>query len=257
MKGVQERMTSKAKLLFDRFAERPIAYYPVYAKICGGITAGLLLSQLVYWGRVSKWREFYKTGRELREEISMGRHEFLSAKKKIRTLGFALTRVKNYPPVTYYKVMVDKIIEAISNCPDTKQSVSESQTNGVRKPDNIHTENTTEKIYIVFKFWNSQKIIQHREFEKFKPHIQAKLKSYTMEEINQAIKNYKEILDSPDHFFSYRWSLDQFLSRKNGLDRFLDREAVMREFIKDSNGNGNGYRNQAEINSASSGKLVL
>ena len=112
-------------------------------------------------------------------------------------------------------------------------------------------------IYRIFECWNSQKIIQHREFEKFKSCIRAKLKNYSEKEIIQAIKTYKEILESTAHYFSHRWTLNQFLTQKNALDRFLDHEAVMSELSNRSNGNGNGYRSQAEINSASSGQVVI
>jgi hypothetical protein len=36
------------KALLEEFQERPIAFYPIYAKITAGINAGLLLSQLLY-----------------------------------------------------------------------------------------------------------------------------------------------------------------------------------------------------------------
>jgi len=101
-------------------------------------------------------------------------------------------------------------------------------------------ESIKENIYKIFKFWNDQNITVHREIEKFKPYINARLKSYTPEEITQAIKNYKDILESPDHFFSYEWTLEEFLTRKNGLDKFMDREKAFRNYKDKSNGNGNG-----------------
>jgi hypothetical protein len=135
---------------------------------------------------------------------------------------------------------------------DSKQNGNHacSSNNGTSK-ESIKESN--KDIYRIFKFWNSQKIIQHREFEKFKPHIQAKLKSYTMEEIIVAIQVYKKVLDSPDHYFTHEWTLKQFLTQANGMDRFLNEDKALVNFAKR---NGNGYRNQAEINSASSGEVV-
>ena len=36
------------KEVLEQFQELPIAYHKIYAKITGSITAGLLLSQLLY-----------------------------------------------------------------------------------------------------------------------------------------------------------------------------------------------------------------
>ncbi|MGV7222465.1 MAG: hypothetical protein ACQ9MH_13150 [Nitrospinales bacterium] len=151
-------MNKESLKIFDKLSEQVIAYRPVYARICGGVTGGILLSQLVYWGKVSEWREFFKTDIELRNEIGLSRHEMITAKKKIQDLGFAETDTRGYPPRTFYSLNLDKIIEAISICPASEkpivrkadkhspksgQTVSEKQTNIVRNPDNIHTEITT------------------------------------------------------------------------------------------------------------------
>lgn len=74
----------------------------------------------------------------------------------------------------------------------------------------------------LFALWNSQNIITHRDFEKFKPHLTEALKTYSLDEIKAAVVNYAIVLAGDDYFFSYRWTLDQFLTRKNGIDRFLE-----------------------------------
>lgn len=139
-----------------------------------------------------------------------------------------------------------------SNDSEQKGNHACSSNNGTSKES---IKESIKDIYRVFEVWNEANIIQHREFEKFKSHIQAKLKSYTVDEIIEAIKTYAEILASDQHFFSYRWTLDQFLCQKNGLDRFLDRDAAMSEFSKSNN--GNGYGSRVEHNSASSGKVAV
>lgn len=107
-------------------------------------------------------------------------------------------------------------------------------------------------IYRIFKFWNDQKITVHREFKKYEPCIKARLKLYSLEEITQAIKNYKDILESPDHFFTYEWTLDEFLTRKKGLDKFMDRAKAFKNFRN----NGNGYKSQADHNAATGGVVI-
>lgn len=110
-------------------------------------------------------------------------------------------------------------------------------------------------IQSIFDCWNAKKIIKHRIFDNFKSAIKQSLQHYSNEEIFHAIENYAEVLKSDKCYFSHRWNLDQFLNQKNGMERFLDREACLKEFT--INKNGNRYKSQAELNSASSGKLVI
>lgn len=98
-------------------------------------------------------------------------------------------------------------------------------------------------IYKIFEFWNSQNIQNHREINKFEKCINARLKFYTEEEIIQAIKNYKDILDSDNHFYSYAWSLKRFLTQTNGLDNFIDRERASKNYW--NIGNDSEYRKGA------------
>lgn len=116
--------------------------------------------------------------------------------------------------------------------------------------------NESKDIYTVFDFWNAQKIVEHRDISKFESCIKAKLEYFKPEEIIQAVKNYKTVLDSEDHFFNYRWSLSEFLSRKGGLEKFMDQAKPLKNFLRRQSPS-NGFKSQAEINSASSGRLVL
>jgi len=61
--------------------QKPIAYQRIYAQITKSLTAGLLLSQVVYWWYACKETEFYKTDRSFAEELFMGNSEFRNAKK--------------------------------------------------------------------------------------------------------------------------------------------------------------------------------
>jgi hypothetical protein len=106
-----------------------------------------------------------------------------------------------------------------------KQGCSRDSLNAFKIKDNNKTY-----IYRVFDFWNEQNIIQHRDINKFVSCINACLKNYSVDEITGAIKNYRDVLTSSEHFFSYRWALSEFLSRKNGLDKFMDREIAFRNY---------------------------
>ncbi len=105
-----------------------------------------------------------------------------------------------------------------SNSPRTTQEQPSDTSKEVKEVENVKKE-----IKDIFNFWNSQKIIQHRNIEGFVPEINARLKDYSPEEIKEAIKNYAEILNSDDYIWSYRWSLKDFLGRKkDNIARFLN-----------------------------------
>ena len=76
-----------------------------------------------------------------------------------------------------------------------------------------------ENIYSIFSFWNEQQIIVHRETKtSLAECINARLEKYKVDEIKEAIKNYKTILFSKDYYWTHKWTLKQFLQR--GLDLF-------------------------------------
>ena len=74
------------------YTKNCIAYYPIYTKITGSITCGILLSQIMYWYKKTKGKEFYKIDKELQEEIQLTDNEMRSAKKKLKDFnGFPIT----------------------------------------------------------------------------------------------------------------------------------------------------------------------
>jgi len=78
-----------------------------------------------------------------------------------------------------------------------------------------------ENINILFSFWNSKEIIQHKFLTgQIENAISGALKDYTVDEIKTAISNYSEIIKDDAYFFNYKWGLRDFLKR--GLDKFMD-----------------------------------
>ncbi len=110
---------------------------------------------------------------------------------------------------------------------------------------NIYSLKNENEKYL-FDKWNSLKITRHREFEKFKPCLTAKLNHYSKAEIEQGFQNYAIILASDKHYFSHRWTLYDFLTRKNGFDKFLPANNPFETFKnftnKEKNTNDDGYR---------------
>jgi len=132
------------KLLLKSFSERPIAYYPIYAKITGSITAGILLNQCCYWFYSIDNKEFYKTDKEFCDDLSIGLYELKSAKKRLQELGLISLKRRGVPAKTFYQLHEDILITLITSYGKNPQLVS-GKTNNllVEKPITI-TETTTE-----------------------------------------------------------------------------------------------------------------
>lgn len=86
-----------------------IAYKPIYAKITGSLTAGILLSQIEYWWQIMKEKPFYKIDSDFCDEIGCGFWELRAAKKKLTELGLIKTVKKGVPPKTFYVFQANTI----------------------------------------------------------------------------------------------------------------------------------------------------
>ena len=71
-----------------------LAFHPALSRVAGSITAGLMLSQSLYWTRVlmqpqrqpNAW--FWKTHRDWETEIALSKHEQITARKRLSALPF-------------------------------------------------------------------------------------------------------------------------------------------------------------------------
>lgn len=106
--------------------------------------------------------------------------------------------------------------QATKNQPKTNQ-----KSTGTDKNDKNDKKVLKEDIYSCFDFWNSLNIIQHRNVKSFESCINASLEHYKIEEIKEAMQNYKDIISSDKYYFNHSWALNDFLTRKGGLDKFL------------------------------------
>ncbi len=89
----------------------------------------------------------------------------------------------------------------------------------------------------IFKFWNEQNIIVHEKITaEITSSIDKALKTYSIDEIKNAIQNYKEILSNQDkYYFSYTWSLQEFCSRKNAIVKFVNLDIARKNYLKKTN----------------------
>jgi hypothetical protein len=92
---------------------------------------------------------------------------------------------------------------------------------GTATIDKLQTSNLKQDIY---DFWNSKKIIEHKVFtDDMEKQIKKQLSKYSVENIKTAITNYSEILNDPECFFKYKWTLSEFMMRANGMQVFIDK----------------------------------
>lgn len=107
-------MTAKDTLLAI-LSDRVIAYHVTFAKVGGGATAGLFLSQLFYWtGKGAKpdgW--VWKSAREMEEETGLTKREQQTARKRLRSRGLIEEKLAGIPATVHYRVDIDKLIELV------------------------------------------------------------------------------------------------------------------------------------------------
>lgn len=107
-------------------------------------------------------------------------------------------------------------------------NINNINNNEVNTKDKILNNKKEEKEKInnntkeIFDYWNEKKIHAHRDISDFKTKIDNVLKEHSVEEIKLAIDHYKEVLDNPDYFYKYKWTLNEFLGREKGYKEFLD-----------------------------------
>ncbi|HLZ28548.1 MAG TPA: DnaA N-terminal domain-containing protein [Chloroflexota bacterium] len=86
--------------------DQPIAYHPAVAKAVGSVTAGVLLSQLLYWTPRSRdsagW--IWKTQAEIYEETGLTRREQETARRHLVELGIVAERRAGVPAKLYFRV---------------------------------------------------------------------------------------------------------------------------------------------------------
>jgi len=107
-----------------------------------------------------------------------------------------------------------------------------------------------EDIYIyLFNTWNNHGITQHKKLTNdMKRAIDSARIDYSQEDIEQAIKNYAEIVKSAEYYFNHKWTMAEFLSRRKGnnIERFLDLVTAKSNFKKE-NRNGAHRQNPRQI----------
>lgn len=121
----------------------------------------------------------------------------------------------------------------VNSSPKRNATVGENATQQLAKTPHLTISKEILKKYKeIYIVWNNSNIIKHNKLtDEFKRAINTALRDYSEDDIEQAIKNYAEILKGEQYYFKYKWTLKDFLKR--GLTKFLDLDIAKSNYLKD------------------------
>lgn len=107
----KEKPKTWGRIVLESVAAKPVAFNPMLAKISGSATAGLFMSQLLYWwGKGQKENWIYKTISEIHSETFLTRSEQDNAIRRWVELGVLEKRIIGIPPKRHFCISVEKLI---------------------------------------------------------------------------------------------------------------------------------------------------
>ncbi len=111
-------------ILQKSFTGRIVAYQADLAKALGSVTAGLFLSQILYWsdkGDDAKgW--IYKTQAEMYEETGLGRREQETARKVLRRAKVLHEERRGIPARMFFKIDFDVLCNLLQDYYESKSN---------------------------------------------------------------------------------------------------------------------------------------
>lgn len=182
------------KEILIKLNQRPIAVYPIYIKLTGSVTSGLLLSQIMYWYSAVNGRAFYKSDAEIMEETMLTANELRSAKLRLKSLSFINIYLKGVPAKTHYNVNADLLFSEINKCSLVKSTKLDklNSLNSYSEINETITENTTK---------NTTKITTDIECENSFTPPQPKIKnSFARQSIHDSISYEQGLKEKEKNF---------------------------------------------------------
>ncbi len=97
--------------------ERPIAYYSILARVLKSVTAGVLLSQFLYWTPRGKGESgwFYKEQKDIYAETALTRREQETARKVLRKFGVVEEKRIGVPGRIHFRVDTAKLAQLLGD----------------------------------------------------------------------------------------------------------------------------------------------
>lgn len=99
------------KKILELMSAKPIAFNPVLAEMAESATAGLFMSQLLYWCDKGKYKDWiYKTIDDMKKETRLTRSEQDTAIRKWISMGILEKRLMQVPAKRFFKIHTDRLI---------------------------------------------------------------------------------------------------------------------------------------------------
>jgi hypothetical protein len=111
-RGVNEPLQ---QLIHTILADKPIAYYAVLARALNSATAGILLSQFLYWTPRARDGWFYKTRDEIYRETALTRREQETARAVLRKTKLIDEQRRGVPARMYYRVNMEQLVKLLTS----------------------------------------------------------------------------------------------------------------------------------------------
>jgi hypothetical protein len=133
--------------------DRPVAYHPLLAKLVGGATTGLFLSQILYWSDKGSDPEgwIYKTMQELQEETGLTRREQETARQNLTNKNVLEVQRRGVPARLYYRINWEVLIQLLSDYAEQTRLAESAKLDCTKPPNWIggfaqssYTESTAE-----------------------------------------------------------------------------------------------------------------
>lgn len=136
------------KELLREVLSNPIAYYPILGQVMG-LPSAIVFQQTMYWQKVKKGREFYKTDVEFAEELGIPLRTLRTSKGELVKNGFIKLLKKGYPAKSYYLIDDECLEKLASVCPKSSTSLAGivNTVNETEQAEGVilyNTETTTE-----------------------------------------------------------------------------------------------------------------
>lgn len=105
-----------------RLLKYPIVFHRVFSEVGGGVTAGLLLSQLFYLASEHADEDgwFYHSAKYMMDETTLTRTEFDNARKKLKERGLVEEQLRGMPAQLHWRVDFDRLANLIAGNPQTE-----------------------------------------------------------------------------------------------------------------------------------------
>jgi len=98
-------------LIISLLKEKPIAFNPALGRIVDSATAGLFMSQLLYWWDKGYEKDcIFKTMEEFKKETCLTRSQQDTAIKRWKKLGILAVENKGIPQKRHFYLNIDKLI---------------------------------------------------------------------------------------------------------------------------------------------------